>query len=323
MRTIHILACIVFFIGAFLACGSQPEQAAPALRTRAEAIPAGAVKVSPATDAHPPMLHSDEFDQPVPLGSGVNSAGGEDSAFVLPDGSMIYFFFTPNVGIPAEKQLFDGVTGIWVSKKSAGTWQQAERVVLRDKNQLALDGAAFVQGNTMWFASARQGNLRGMDMWTATYRDGKWGGFTNAGEKLNLQYEIGEMHITADGKSMYFHSPRAGGQGGYDIWLTSMKDGQWQQPVNVTEVNSDGTDGWPFLTQDGNELWFTRTYMGTPAIYRTEKSGGKWGEPEMIVSQFAAEPSLDNNGNLYFTHHFFKDNKMIEADIYMAPRKAR
>ena len=32
-------------------------------------------------------------------------------------------------------------------------------------------------------------------------------------------------------------------------------------------------------------------------------------------------PSLDNDGNLYFTHHFFKDNKMIEADIYMAPRK--
>ena len=51
------------------------------------------------------------------------------------------------------------------------------------------------------------------------------------------------------------------------------------------------------------------------------KADGKWSKPELIVSQFAAEPSLDNTGNLYFTHHFFKDGKMIEADIYVAYRK--
>ena len=323
MRTIYVLVVAIFIAGAFLACGAQQEQAAPVMRTRAEAIPAEALKVSPSTDAHPPILHSDEFGQPAPLAGAVNTAGAEDSAFILPDGRTIYFFFTPDVGIPPEKQLLEGVTGIWVSRKGAGAWQQAERVVLQDKNQLSLDGAAFVQGNAMWFASARQGNLRGVDMWTATFKDGKWSGFTNAGEKLNLEYEIGEMHITADGKNMYFHSPRAGGQGGYDIWVTSIKDGQWQQPVNVIEVNSGESEGWPFLTQDGNELWFTCTYMGTPAIYRAKKTDGKWGQPKLIVSQFAGEPSLDNDGNLYFTHHFFKDNKMIEADIYMAPRKTR
>jgi len=323
MRTMYAVLCAIFLACAFPACGAQQEQAAPVMRTRAEAIPAGAVKVSPSTDAHPPILHSEEFGQPAPLAGAVNTAGAEDSAFILPDGRTIYFFFTPDVGIPPEKQLLDGVTGIWVSRKGAGDWQQAERVVLQDKNQLAIDGAAFVQGDKMWFASARQGNLRGVDMWTATFRDGKWSGYTNAGEKLNLEYEIGEMHITADGKNMYFHSPRAGGQGGYDIWLTSLKDGRWQQPVNVAEVNSGETEGWPFLTQDGNELWFTRTYMGTPAIYRAKKADGQWGQPELIVSQFAGEPSLDNDGNLYFTHHFFKDNNMIEADIYIAPRKTQ
>jgi len=323
MRVIYVLICAIFIAGTLLACGPSQEQDLPVIRTRDEAIPAVAVKVSPSTDAHPPILHSDEFGQPVPLASAVNSAGAEDSAFILPDGRTLYFFFTPDVGIPPEKQLLDGVTGIWVSRKDAGAWQEAKRVVLQDGNQLSLDGAAFVQGDKMWFASARQGNLRGVDMWTATCKDGKWSGYTNAGEKLNLEYEIGEMHITADGKSMYFHSPRAGGQGGYDIWITAMKDGQWQQPVNVTEVNSGESDGWPFLTQDGNELWFTRTYMGTPAVYRAKKTDGQWGRPELIVSQFAGEPSLDNDGNLYFTHHFFKDNKMIEADIYMAPRKNR
>jgi len=44
-------------------------------------------------------------------------------------------------------------------------------------------------------------------------------------------------------------------------------------------------------------------------------------EAELIVSQFAGEPTLDDNRNLYFTHHYFIDGEMIEADIYYAERK--
>jgi len=92
-------------------------------------------------------------------------------------------------------------------------------------------------------------------------------------------------------------------------------------------VNSEEAESLPFVTSDGNELWFTRTYMGTPAIFRSIKSNDGWGEPELIVSQFAGEPTLDDAGNLYFTHHFYEfdeelgKNVMIEADIYVARRK--
>jgi len=41
-----------------------------------------------------------------------------------------------------------------------------------------------------------------------------------------------------------------------------------------------------------------------------------------IVSNFAGEPALDAQGNLYFVHHYFTaDGKMIEADIYVAYKK--
>ena len=36
------------------------------------------------------------------------------------------------------------------------------------------------------------------------------------------------------------------------------------------------------------------------------------------MSQFAAEPSLDLQGNPYFTHRFCKAGRMIEADTYVA-----
>ncbi|MBM3156856.1 MAG: hypothetical protein FJ004_06185 [Chloroflexi bacterium] len=289
--------------------------------TREEAIPANAVKMTPGIDELPPLLHSNSFEAPVALGRGVNTAGGEDSAFVLPDGDTLYFFFTPDVSIPAEQQLFDGVTGIWVSEKQNGDWGTALRVVLEGQDELALDGCIFVQGDEMWFCSARVGNYRGVDMWTARYKDNGWNDRENAGEKLNVDYEIGELHVTADGNEMYFHSSRAGGNGGYDIWVTRLSSGEWQEPENIEAVNTPESEGWPFITRDGQELWFTRVYMGSPAIFRSCKVDGAWGKPELIISQFAGEPSLDNQGNLYFTHHYFSDGRMIEADIYVAYRK--
>ena len=288
---------------------------------RAEAIPSNAIKMTPEVDTLPPQLHSNKYKEPVPLNDAINTAGAEDSAFIMPDGNTLYFWFTPDVTIPPEKQLLDGATGIYVSTKQNGQWSEVERIRLHSPYKLALDGCVFVQNNTMWFCSARQGNLKTVDIWTAEFENGQWRNWKNAGNKINLTYQVGELHITSDGNKMYFHSSRPGGKGSYDIWSIEKINDRWQNPQNVETLNTSDVEGWPFITENGQELWFTRTYMGTPGIFRSEKIDGEWSQPELIVSQFAAEPSLDSDGNLYFTHHFFKDNKMIEADIYVAYRK--
>ena len=312
---------IVVVVAVFIHFNFNQPQETPELPTRDSTIPPAAVKMTPETDSYPPILHSDEWLQPIPLSEAVNTAGGEDSAFVTPDGNTLYFFFTPDVSIPAEKQVLDSVTGIYVSKKQNGAWTEAERVILQDARKLALDGAEFVQGDTMWFASAREG-YTGVNYFTAEFKDGKWTNWRYVGDKLMKEYRMGEMHITADGNTLYFHSDRVGGKGEFDIWASQKVNGEWQTPENVAAVNSEGNEGWPFLTQDGNELWFTRTYMGSPAIYRSLKVDGEWQAPELILSQFAGESSMDNDGNIYFTHHFYNNqSQMIEADIYVALKK--
>jgi hypothetical protein len=142
-----------------------------------------------------------------------------------------------------------------------------------------------------------------------------------ADEQFKPEYQVGELHVTADGQELYFHSPRPGGHGQFDIWVTRLADGAWQAPENVTPVNSPEMDGWPFVNQDRNQLWFSRTYRGSPAIYRSLWAGGSWSEPELIVSQFAGEPTLDDKGNLYFVHHFMTNGVIAEADLYVAYRR--
>jgi hypothetical protein len=288
------------------------------IQSRYSKIPSEAVKMTPETDASPPKLYSEDYNEPVPVNGKVNSLGAEDSGFVMPDGNTLYFFFTPDVRVPAEKQLFDGVTGIYVSNKVNGEWDEPQRVLLQDKGKLALDGCEFVQGNTMLFCSAREG-YSGIHWFSAEFNDGRWQNWKNA--DFNQDYKVGELHITSNGNEMYFHSDRPGGQGGLDIWVSEKVDGKWAEPENVDIVNTVSDEGWPFISPDGNNIWFTRMYLGSPALYVSKKVNGDWKDPDLIISQFAGEASVDNEGNVYFTHHFYKDNKMIEADIYVAEKK--
>ena len=283
---------------------------------RESLIPAGQAKVRSDADVYPPKSMSVEYDDPIPLPYPINTAGAEDSAFMMPDGKTLYVWFTPSPSIPVEKQLLDGVTGIYVFQKTETGWSNAQRIWLQDPGKVALDGCEFVLGNTMWFCSAREG-YTGMHWFTAEFVDGKWQNWKNA--DFNPEYEVGELHITADGKELYFHSPRAGGLGEYDIWVSQNVGGVWQEPVNLINVNSTYNDGWPFVTQDGSELWFTRT-IGAPELWRSKKVNGEWSAPEQMFTNFAGEASLDNEGNVYFTHHYYKDNMMLEADIYVAHR---
>ena len=316
MKSLHYLP---FFILIIIIHCREPYNPVPSYPEvdRHNKLPADINKQSPDTDAHPPVLHSNEYQTPVPLSSTINTRGAEDSPFILPDGQTLYFFFTPDVRKPAEEQVMDEVSGVWVSFKTGDSWSEAERVWLQDADKLALDGAVCVQGDEMWFASVREG-YTGVNMFTAQWQNGQWGNRQYAGDRLMKEIGIGEVHIHDD--TLYFHADRPGGKGGYDIWKT-VRGESWTDPVNIDPVNSSGMDGFPFVSQDGSELWLTRTYNGTPAIFRSRRNNGQWTEPELIVSTFAGEPTLDNAGNLYFVHHYYKNDVMIEADIYMTIKK--
>ncbi len=284
--------------------------------SRYSRIPEGKSLINPADDRLPPILHSPLWEQPQPMPGPINSPGGEDSPFITPDGRHFFFFFTPDVAIPAERQLTDGVTGIYQSKFTDGAWSDPVRLVLSDG--LALDGCPTVVGNQIWFCTAREG-FTGIHWFKASYELGIWGGWELA--DFEPSYQVGELHITEDLQELYFHSSRPGSLGKNDIWVSRWEDGKWAEPENIGIINSSEDDSRPFITPDGSQLWFTRTYQGYPAVYLSTRTNGSWGPPELVVSQFAAEPTLDQEGNLYFVHHYIWDGVMLDADIYVAKKK--
>lgn len=320
-RTIWFL--LVLLIAALpVACAPAPTH--PAV-DRDAAVPQ--VKYGPESDAWVPTA-SAGWSDPVPLPYPVNTAGGEDSPFMLPDGQTLYFFFTPDVSIPAEEQLDDGLTGIWVTRLAGETWSEPERVWLNDPGEVALDGCEFISGDLMYFCTARTG-YTGIQWFRADWSDGAWRGWHYAGDELmQAQYEVGELHISADGQALFFHSARAGGLGGLDIWMAERTPDGWGEPQNLgTAINTPDDEGWPYLSPDGQELWFhgvSRLGRPGPAVFLSQKQpDGSWGQAEEIISTFAGEPTLSGDGmSLYFVHHYFSADlsTMLEADIYVSQR---
>ena len=315
-----LIPILTLFLGA-IACGQATPTVVPA--DREERMPE--TKYTPEEDYWPPVA-APGWSLPVPLPYPVNTAGGEDSPFILPDGNTLYFWFTPDVSLPAEQQLGDGVTGIWVTERVGEGWSEPERIHLIEPGKLGLDGCPFISMDVMYFCTTREG-YTGIEWFRAARVDGSWQDWRLASDELKMdEYETGELHISADGQELYFHSSRAGGFGMRDIWVSRMTSTGWGEPVNLgTTVNTINDEGYPYLSPDGTELWFTGQSSGGkpgPAVFRSlRQPDGSWGQAEEIINTLAGEPTLSGDGKtLYFTHAFFPADmsRMLEADIYVS-----
>ena len=169
-----------------LSACSKPDEPDNYYLPRKDKIPEEAVKVIPADDLYPPIVHSPEFGLAEPMPGPVNTAGAEDSPFMANDRDEFYFFFTPDVRVPVEKQVLDSVTGIYCSVMTPDGWSVPERVVLQDRGKLALDGCQWIHGDSILFCSAREG-YTGLHWFLAREVKGNWAGWE--------LYEVGYLNI--------------------------------------------------------------------------------------------------------------------------------
>jgi len=83
------------------------------------------------------------------------------------------------------------------------------------------------------------------DIYYSQFADDEWSPIKSVSDKINLPSTWeSQPSISADGKTLYFVSDRAGGYGGYDIYRSVMNDnGEWGTPINLgPSINSSGNE---------------------------------------------------------------------------------
>ena len=148
-------------------------------------------------------------------------------------------------------------------------------------------------GNTIYFTrtnlrrgkpiKAKDGLVK-LKIYTATKKDNKW---VNIFELPfnNSEYDCAHPSVSNDGRRLYFSSNRPGGFGGMDLYVSTLINGKWSDPVNLgPKVNTDKNEIFPFIHADGKVYFASNGHkgIGNLDIFCTMKTDTGWLKPHNL-----------------------------------------
>lgn len=228
---------------------------------------------------------------PVP---GFNTDNSEGMCTMIRDGRRMFFTACKRDGVL-------GTCDIWEALVNGNEVTSVEALKgYANSDKWESQAAISCDGNTLFFASNREGGLGGTDLWFSKRQDdGKWSPPLNLGPKINTPYDEEAPFITNDGKTLYFSSTGHLGMGEQDIfmsWLDFRSD-EWSVPINLgPPVNSAYRELGFFLSADGKTGYFASNRpggYGEMDIYSFELSRQLHSEPVTFVEGFVRDSVID------------------------------
>jgi len=300
-------------------------------------VPQCSTDVTIRVDAHSPESVVPDWSQPIKVGAAINNLCPQDAIEISSDGQFLYYMHTEGVvdNMSPEK-ILARYNNTYRAEQigEPGTFREPEYYDLAKGVTGSLDGElSFTpDGSKVYFHSNRAANTGYkndpfyddfLDIYVADIIDSVPGPATNLGPPVNSVYPDGEHCIHPDGVTLYFTSLRPGGQGGADIYRSTLSGGSWSTPVNLgIPINTVANDLQPTFTADGDTMYFTSTrgLIGA-AIYRSVKTGDTFSDPELVIRGVVGEPSLTADGELlYFVHVLSDAAGTFDADVYYCTR---
>lgn len=133
-----------------------------------------------------------------------------------------------------------------------------------------------------------------------------WSAPENLGPTINTAFDEGSPFLSADGRTLLFHSNRPGGLGQQDIWESRRPtaDAPFEPPTNLGDaINGDGLTGSPSMTADGLTLAFHTRRQHLYQLWTAHRPAvdRPWGRAELIDTESRAKadtfrPWLAANG---------------------------
>ncbi len=226
------------------------------------------------------------FD-PVNLGPNINTNYDEYWPSLSADESMLVFTAQIPVDPSNPAVYMNRQEDFYYSEFKDGKWQPAVNAGYppnTEKNEGAQSISA--NGKILFFTACnREGGIGRCDLCFSEKKGEHWTVPTNLGRPVNTAGNEKQPSVSSDGGMLYFVSDRAGGMGGYDIWISRRADdGSWQEAVNAGDsINSPGDEQSPFIHPDNKTLYFSSAGwvgMGRYDIYISRKNdSGIWMHP--------------------------------------------
>jgi len=201
------------------------------------------------------------------LGLSVNTEYDELNPVQSPSSQNKYYFSSnrsgSHGGLRNSKGYKDEIYGkysadMYAVELSAGNWTpvSAFHPILNGPKNDLIEGFN-PDGSVMYFLKSQDGKTG--QMYADTFSiDKDPDAFPKQFESPVIA-ELGDKDMQVfNNNTLLFTSKRSGGYGGYDLYVSVKRDGEWSVPTNLgPEINSQYDDVSPFLSKSGTKLYFS------------------------------------------------------------------
>ncbi len=240
------------------------------------------------------------INNPVPFDpvsvTGISTKNDEYLPIISPDNEIA--MFTRKSEIPVSKGVIGGQKKFqekfcYSVKNDSGMFDNGQEMPYPFNTFQNEGGATITVDNKRLYYTVCQMDTKtkyyNCDIYSSELVNGSWTEIKSLGNKINSPSNWdSQPTITADGKTLYFVSDRAGGIGGYDIYKILRNDtGGWSSPINLgPTINTKGNEKSPFIHSDSQTLYFASDGMlgmGAYDIFFAKLGDdGKWVKPKNI-----------------------------------------
>lgn len=213
-------------------------------------------------DIYVSYLENGQFTAPKNMGDQVNTPDNETAGMLSYDGTKLLLF----------KEV-DGQFDIYESSLKGAKWGTmvsfSSQINTKDNQSFCSFNA---NGNKLYYINDRkkgEGNY-GNDIYVSQVMDEKTRKYefpNSAGNAVNTKFNEGSVYMHPKGDLMFFSSEGHNSMGGYDIFMSKRKQGQWSAPENL---------GWPINTPY-DDHFFALTASEKYAYIASNRKGGKGG----------------------------------------------
>lgn len=150
-------------------------------------------------------------------------------------------------------------TNVWRSVRNGEQWSGPVALPPPVNSGTNEYGTSLTANGTLYFTSDRNGGYGSQDIYRAVKVGGQYTSVENLGPMINSPYTDASPYVSPDERYLIFESDRPGGHGQPDLYISFRVDGAWTEARNLGPgINTDKIDDVPFVSPDGNYLFFNR-----------------------------------------------------------------
>ena len=249
-------------------------------------------------DVYKSEFSDGEWSKGINLGESVNTSSHDAVVGLSSDAKTLFLY----------KAVKNNGGDLYVCKAEGNGWTTP--IPLNDKiNTKHHETSVSLSADekTLYYVSSKPGGEGGSDIYTAQLNEnGNWDNVKNIGNTINSDQDEESVFIHPDGQTIYFSSKGHNTIGGFDVFYSTIKDGEWSTPINI---------GIPINTAD-DDVFFVIDASGENGYYTSGKIGGK-GETDIYLLEFETEKVIatlkgttsDAKGNVIGTEILIYDEE--------------